>query len=343
MAFLFYFYPMKFRSLLVLLLLAFFAACRNTETYTPPETKPVGYSTGQRSPLFHEKNIGLQLDSGNYMLFVSLDLHLSKEFPFPIQPEYHDTLRNTAFEFEFLEDGKPVLSDYNRLQKTLIWQEDSLKGLQPLRWISDTVDIEFPTSITFKIPYYAFHHLKKGKHRLELKMAQQLFTDELYVPENNETGKYIHLNAAQSLLSGSALFDLDIPAIYRSEVYGYGLQLKNDSTFSPAGMDNTIWNSSYPDIYWNIYYPKDVPYTQTDYQKSTDRYEGRDTFCLYHYYREDSIGIGVFDHDNLSRDDVLGYWYGATVPLQRKPLKRISFSNIKWFDLNLSKPVPANF
>lgn len=323
--------PLLIASLLLL------QACRQEKPTEAPEFKPLAYTSKDRSPLFHEKNIGFQLDTGANTLQVTLELHLQNNFPFPINQPYKDTLRNTAFEFEFLENGKPILSDYPRLQQSLQWKSDSSKAALPLLHVCDTLSLQNTSSVSFSMPLYAFHRLKKGKHQLELSMRQRCFTEEVYVPEKKEGSRYIHLYDSTSLLYAKVNFELNIPPIYCSELIGCGLQLKNDSTFTPAGMDNTLWNSSYPDIYWSLQYPKGEYYAQTDYQKSTDAYVGKDTFLFYHYYAEDSVGIAVFDHDNLSRDDVLGYWWGATQPLERKPVKRIGFDNVKWFDVMLNR------
>jgi len=86
-----------------------------------------------------------------------------------------------------------------------------------------------------------------------------------------------------------------------------------------------------------IYYPTEQYYAKTLYENSTDKYTAYDTFNLYHYYAEDSIGIGVFDHDDLSRDDGLGMWKGPLSRLEKYKVNRIGFGNVKSFDVKVEK------
>ena len=102
-------------------------------------------------------------------------------------------------------------------------------------------------------------------------------------------------------------------------------------------MDNTLWNSSYPDIYWTMLYPKNKPYARTPYETSTDQYVAHDTFKLYHYYPNDSIGFAVYDHDNLSRDDGLGYWHGSMKSLADTSAGKIAFGNVGSFNVLVQK------
>lgn len=265
-----------------------------------------------------------------------------KDLPYPKGEKDHDTLNQTAFVFDFYCDGKIILSDYKKYKRTERWQVDSSEKASQLSIVSDTMHLSYPNNITFEIPFHAFHNLKHGKQTIELRVWQNTFkgvAHEVLTKEN----RYNYSNyATKCLLEAKIKFDMIVPAIYKSEVYGYGLQLKNDSTFTPAGMDNTIWNSSYPDIYWTLYYPTDDFYAQTEYQKSTDAYTSSDTFELYHYYLNDSIGIGVYDHDDLSRDDGLGYWTGSLDFLRREPRRRFTFGNVAWFDMKVGKARMVN-
>lgn len=207
---------------------------------------------------------------------------------------------------------------------------------------SENLDLREEQTIQFTLPLYALHTLKKGKHALELRIEQGPFNDEVQRNDEKTGRSYSTIYESVSLLHASVYFDFDVPPIYFSYFIGQGLELRNDSTFSPAGMDNTIWNSSYPDIYWAIVYPKHSWYAQTGYQTSTDHYEGSDTFKLYRYTPDDSVGVAVYDHDNLSSDDFLGSWWGAAAELEGTTKKRIHFDNVRWFDAQISKAVLIN-
>lgn len=277
------------------------------------------------------------MNSYEHQLFINLNFPDLKNFPFPIDPTYKDTLSNTAFNFDFYCEGKIISSDYNKIHNSDP-EADTTESAGQLSIVTDTMDLKASGLISLQIPLYAFHELKSGKHMIELHMYQTTFTDEL----RNDSG-YVNLSAKRSLFDARLKFELEIPDIYKTMVYGYGLELRNDSTFTPAGMDNTIWNSSYPDIYWMLYYPENTLYTKTDYEKSTDRYEGRDTISLYHYYENDSIAFSVFDHDNLSADDCLGYT--KPIPLRtlyKHKIARVKFDYVKSFDVKLLKKGKIN-
>lgn len=304
--------------------------------------KSVDYTVVSRSPYFNKKSTTLTIDTLNNSLIVSLTLNAMEDLPYPIDKKDKDTLSETALHFDFYCNGKIIQSNYKKTQNTIRWKIDSSITCNNLSFVSDTLYMKTHNDLTYEIPFYVFHNLKQGKQTLELRIWQNTFKGtghEIVTKEN----KCNYCNySTKCLLDAKVKFDLIIPPIYKSTVYGYGLQLKNDSTFSPAGMDNTLWNSSYPDIYWTLYYPVGKFYAQTDYQKSTDVYTNSDTFDLYHYYLKDSLGIGVYDHDDLSRDDGMGYWTGQMDFLRKEPRRRFTFSYIKWFDIKLDKPKLIN-
>jgi len=318
------------------------SACFSPFRKKPKLPKSVNYTVVSRTPLFNKKNTTLTIDTLNNLLLIKLTLNQMSDIPFPIDKKDKDTLNQTAFNFDFYTNGKIILSDYKKNKNTLRWQTDSSEKNNNLRFVSDTLYLTGSNEIYYEIPFHVFHNLKQGKQTIELRIWQNTFKGtghEIKTADN----RYNYCNyATKCAFDARVKFDLIIPPIYKSSVYGFGLQLKNDSTFSPAGMDNTIWNSSYPDIYWTLYYPTNQFYAQTSYQKSTDVYTDSDTFDLYHYYLNDSIGIGVYDHDDLSRDDGLGYWTGPIDFLNREPRRRFSFGNVAWFDMKVGKAKVVN-
>lgn len=307
--------------------------CCRSDRKKQNEPQPIDFIVLKRSPLFNDKNIALTLDSVDNMIFIKLDIKGNRKFPFPLEPKNHDTLFKTVFNFNFYNHNRLILSDYNKLHNRS-WNPDTTASSENFSFSSDTIDLRLANLIKFQIPLYAFHNLKNGKQTIELDISQTVFSDEISNLKSN-ISPYTHVYVVKPLLNSRVKFNINVPKIYKSIVYGYGLELKNDSTFSPGGMDNTIWKSSYPDIYWMIYYPTGEYYTKTTYETSTDKYTAHDTFNLYHYYLNDSIDIGVYDHDNLSRDDGLGYWTGPLARLSRSPINRITFGNVKAFDVKV--------
>lgn len=329
-------------------LIFFFSAfylfgCINKEYGNKSVPKPINYSVLQKSTFFNRKNISFSLDSLNNNLLVLLKINELKNFPFPINQQYKDTLFKTAFVFDFYYNNKIIISDYRPLKNTFRYFKDTLPTSEDLRFITDTVNLRNYNELQFQIPFYAFHNLKRGKRIIELAISQTVFTDEACIINPDSSLDYVHVYAKKPLLNARLKFEMNIPPIYKSIIYGQGLKLKNDSTFSPAGMDNTIWKSSYPDIYWAIIYPENEFYAQTPYETSTDTYKAHDTFNLYHYYINDSVGFGVYDHDNLSRDDGMGYWWGTLNDLKKAEHNRLTFGNVEYFNLKLKEGKMVNW
>ncbi|MCW3071532.1 MAG: hypothetical protein JWO44_1422 [Bacteroidetes bacterium] len=324
----------------------FFIACislllcscfRGRDATERPQAVP--FRLESKSPLLRENDFKLSLDSVNHTLFITIAINLPKNFAFPLNKKYGDTLTKTAFDLTFYFNGQAIKSDYVKTH-SFNWNDDSPAAPGILSISSDTTDLRGSQELQFQIPFYAFHELKKGKRSVVLKISEHLFTAAHIEEKKGNAGMYdstVYLTDSRPLLSMSARFDLDVPPVHESIIYGYGLVLRNDSTFSPSGMDNTIFKSSLPDIYWMLYYPVGEFYAKTDYQTSTDAYNGKDTFRLYHYYAADSIGIGVYDHDNLSRDDGLGSWTGPLEKLSVHKINRINFGYVKSFDVKAEK------
>lgn len=327
---------MNSKSLLFFLIITFsFFSCVNSHREEKVEPKPVSYSVLNRSSYFNKNNITFTIDSLNNTLLVKLTIKELKNFPFPIHPQFHDTLFKTAFTFDLYSNNKIITSDYRIYKNTFRYYTDTLPTAKNLSFSTDTVDLRNANELKIQIPFYAFHNLKKGKQLIEIAMYQTTFTDEVRIMKPDSNCSYIHVLAVKPLMNARVKFEINVPEIYESIIYGRGILLRNDSTFSPAGMDNTLWKSSYPDIYWTINYPKNEFYAQTPYEPCTDRYTAHDTFNLYHYSKNDSIGFGVFDHDGLSRDDWMGTWWGSLNDLEQKEYKRLKFDDVQYFDLSV--------
>ncbi|MDO9187759.1 MAG: hypothetical protein Q7W13_17255 [Bacteroidia bacterium] len=305
--------------------------------------KPVNYSVLQKSAFFNEKNISFSIDSLNNVLYVNLTVNDLKNFPFPVDRKSKDTLFKTAFNFVFYCDNKIIVSDYPVMKNTFRYFIDTLASANNMSFSTDTVDLRNSNDLQIQIPFYAFHNLNRGKHVIELAVSQTLFTDEVSVVNTDNSKGYRHAYENKPLLNARVRFEIVVPPIYKSTIYGLGLELKDDSTFSPAGMDNTIWKSSYPDIYWAILYPEHEFYVQTSFEASTAKYCAHDTFNLYHYYINDSVGLGVYDHDNFSRDDGLGYWWGSLNNLKKTEYKRLKFGYVHHFDLKVKEGKMVNW
>jgi hypothetical protein len=285
----------------------------------------------------------------NYLsVHFSVDPDKIKKFSFPKFRNF-DTLRGVSFKFELFENGKLIegagLEGKNNGANYFRYNDWMKKDLV---FYTDSEDIRYLYSESFHIPYYALKNLKAGNHILELRISQDHFFSanklrRYRLNEKRDTivdeyRNFVKLN----LLNWQAKFKFSMPEVYRTNLYGLGIELRNDSVYSPNGMDNTIWQSSYPDIYWTVDYPSDNFYCSSDYQKSTSLYTIKDTFCLYHYAPNDSIKIGVWDHDNLSRDDYISY---KTFSLKKFPQNaplNFAFENVRNFQMRVVKEGVTN-
>ena len=305
--------------------------------------EPVEFSVSEKSPLFKEDYFKLRIDSSYNCLFISLITNKAlSDFQYP-KDKKGNILSGSAFRFKFLKNGKEV----EGLDLNLFPEKNTYFGYNKwlsknITYTSDTFDLREPETMNFNIPLFAFAKLKAGIQELELQCSQNIFCSGstfsiavIDTAHGDTSKKYIRNYVPVSLLSFKAKFKINVPPIFKTTLYGHGIELRNDSVYSPVGMDNTIWNSSYPDIYWTISYPDYEHYCSSDYQTSTAHYDLKDTFYLYHYTPNDSISIGVWDHDNLSRDDYIAYKRFSINQFQQNKIARFAFDNVKEFQLKV--------
>lgn len=295
------------------------------------------------SPSFNEKDIAIRVDSmGNSVHFNVSSNDLNK-FPFP-KDDKGQSLSATSLNFEILENGKPIINslfqktEFNRVYPATKYLSGSLA------YTSDTIDLKNGLNENFEIPMYAFYKLKAGLHQLQLRVSQTVFCSPLThaVKSIDSLSKdtvttYVRNYKKGAMFFFTVNFRINVPELYETVFYSKGIELRNDSIYSPAGMDNTLWNSSYPDMYWTISYPEEEYYCSSYYQKSTDIYTTKDTFPLIHYYPADSVALGIWDHDNLSHDDFISYKRFSISQFANNKITGLTFQNIKLFKLKCER------
>jgi len=303
----------------------------------------VKFQVKEKSKQFSNYISNIQVDTTENKLRVKFNFDFSSSFPFPIIDSTKDTLFSTAFEFEFFSNGYPIT-----LEHAVVFPSVNERYTGYYRWgkeIDSTLVVKCDTaslrkmfSVQAVIPFYAFQNMKSGKQNIEVRISQSRFCSEQeqYVKRWNETfhdsANYYYKNYIdRSLISGIVSFSLIVPSIYKTILYGEGLQLKSDSTFSPHSMDFALFGTGLPDIYYRINSPKEMYYSKTPVEYNSDHYSGTDTFSLYHYHPNDSIGIDVYDADDLSPDDWMGTWEGSLDKLRGDYTHEINFDYIKWF------------
>lgn len=98
------------------------------------------------------KSLSFSLDSLNNSLLIRLTINeLKKDFPFPVNTEYKDTLTKTAFNFDFYNNGRLILSDYNSMRNMMVRNNEPDETA--LRIYADTIDMKQHNDMFFEIPF----------------------------------------------------------------------------------------------------------------------------------------------------------------------------------------------
>lgn len=282
---------------------------------------------------FSTKNVRVKITEYKEVLNISLQYKLNKNTKLPVDSFYGDTLTETRFFLKLFCDGKPVLIDlkvidYNGFSYTA---PDSNMVIIPFR--KQCILPDYRDEIQF--PLTVFHSLKAGKHYFEAELFNTAFYGTHYDTTTKET---IDLEIPYHNINGKVKFIIDVPEIYQTILYGEGMDLRNDDKFSPAGMDFSF-REGYPDIYWEIYYPANdegdftFPYWRSFEATNATDYLEKDTVYLFHFSPKDKFKIGVYDRDDLSRNDFLGDWFGSIKELESDSVKTLHFDNLKCFKI----------
>lgn len=328
--------------LLYFLIFAAFTGCVPSfkkDNKKPPQ--PIQYTVAEHSPFFKEDLFKIEIDSLDNVLHICLTFKKEATDKFPYPTFKNDTLTGTVFDFSIWHNGKMIQGAGLAHENSHSYFKYNEYLSDYLNFNSDTINMKGVFTIPFSIPMYAFSNLHSGSNELELKICQTDFfsANKFEKVSIDSSGKKIRTEIRNfkkiPLITGTVKFKINIPKIFKTTIYNESIELRNDSVYSPAGMDNTIWNSSYPDIYWTIGFPNKELYCRSDYKKSTALYDIKDTFYLYHYTPYDSVYIGVWDHDDLSRDDYISYERFSLKKFNNNAITKFAFDNIKEFQLKV--------
>jgi hypothetical protein len=339
-----YFYIGLRRSLLYFIVLFAISACvghSNRKKERSPQ--PVEFAVKEHSLFFKEDLFKVEIDTLYNMIHICLTFKKEATAKFPYPTFQNDTLTGTVFDFSLWNNGKMIRGAGLAHEDRNSYFQYNKYLSDFLQFNSDTIDMKETFTIPFFIPMYAVANLHAGINEIELKIGQSHFFsadkfEKLTVDSSGKTVRSETRNFKKlPLISGSVIFKLNVPKVFKTTIYNESIELRNDSVYSPAGMDNTIWNSSYPDIYWTIDFPGNDLYCRSDYKRSTSLYDIKDTFYLYHYTPYDSVYIGVWDHDDLSRDDYISYERFSLAKFKQNAVTTFSFDNIKEFKLKADR------
>ena len=319
-------------QLFVLLFLLFLTGCVGDWDRKLDE-KTIKTEFSDNTNFFSTKNVRLKLKEYKNTLSITLDYKKPKDFVFPVDSFYGDTLTETRFFLKLSCNGSPVLIDknvagYRGFNGTLEEKEYFILPFKKQHATSTYHD-------EIQVPLNFFHTLKAGKQNIEGELFVNAFYGTHYDTTSNEK---VNLEIPFHQIHGKIKFTLDVPEIYQTVLYGYGLELRNDEGFSPAGMDFSF-RQGYPDVYWEIYFPAKsegdytFPYWRSHEATYSTGYHSFDTIVLYHFSPDDEFKIGVYDRDDLSRDDFIGDWFGPLNKFVTDSTKTIKFDNLAWFSM----------
>jgi len=297
------------------------------------ETRTIKYEFVKKTEYFCNKTIDLSLKEYKNTLTVKFKYDTPKDFPFPVDSSYNNRITETGFDFRFYYNNRLIGSDRTMSSvKIYRWERGWERDTSTLTFYGPQYDMERSYGTRLELPYYMFHEVPEGRQEIVMEIFQKGFYSEGY-----DEDEYYVYEKDTSIVTGKVRFEINMPEIRKTILYGGGFELQNDSEWSPVGMDFSF-RKGLPDIYWTVYYPaKSEDDTRNLYCRSPEatyayNYTYNDTFNIFHYEKDEGIRIGVYDRDDLSRDDFLGDWYGKMKELETDgSYLELEFDHVKSF------------
>lgn len=240
-----------------------------------------------------------------------------------------DTLESTMFNMQLFCNGKLMNPDLVKGRFTICDDSSCVFYSSVVRLRANMLD-------KIEIPLYALKDFSAGsKVQLQLRLWQDCFVGEEVWTKKKQNGiemNYIYRDTLKKrLIDNVYSFNVTVPEIYKTQIVCDSIKLQNDSVWNPYGSDNTIWKSSLPDIYFCVSDEFWNEQSRSHTEKSSISFDLADTLDYYHYEDDAIFRIEVLDHDNLSRDDVLGTWKGSLAAFDNKRRYLLKFGHIKEF------------
>lgn len=197
-------------------------------------------------------------------------------------------------------------SDYKRNMKSGRLYEN-MNDSSGIFYEEKSLKENFPIKII--IPLYFARKFEEGKMvTVQIRVWQDYFLSRKR-NKPNEPGKVtmeeIRDTLKTKLIDNVYSISFKMPAVYKTEIICDSLILQNDTSWSPGGSDNTLFKSSYPDLFYSV---DDYGYftqSTSHIEKSTDKFEEGDTLVLYRYKPHEPFDLRIFDYDFLSKNDQL--------------------------------------
>jgi len=277
---------------------------------------------------FSSKNVHLKITEYKEVVTITLDYKLPSNIKLPVDSFFGDTLNETKFYLKLFSDNKPIIVKGNTQGYKGFLNSFVDTNILIIPFTKQKIIPRYHSEVN--IPIYVFNSLKAGEHNIAGELFVKSFYGSHYDKDTKETSD---IEVESDVIKGNLKFKLDVPEIYLTTIYLDSIILRNDDKFSPLGMDFSF-REGYPDIYWEIFYPKssenDFAYQYWRSPEATNSvaYNYSDTVQLYHYSDKDYLKIGVYDRDDLSRDDFIGMWFGTLDELISNYYKTFKFDNI---------------
>lgn len=255
----------------------------------------------------------------------------------PVSATKQDTFSESIFFVEYYFNNQPIKVDPEMLENFYAFNSTyKLMSDSSLKFKSDPIKLKYQNKTSISIPIYLLKNYKADETgAITIKVWQDYFlANEKMITQkimNVPVNKYVRDTLHKTLISAEYNFAFTMPVVYKSEIICDSIILQNDKNWSPAGSDNTLWKSTYPDIYFSIANLYGQRESSSVVEHSTDTFTYGDSLSLYHYKTNESFYIDVWDHDNLSKDDLLGEWEGSLAKFENNKTYVLKFGHIAKF------------
>lgn len=178
-----------------------------------------------------------------------------------------------------------------------------------------------------EIPAIFFQSLKKGKNDIIIGIYR-LSTDTVSRQE-----KVVDFAYFKSKIT--------IPEIYGTQFICNGIELQNDSIWSPYNMDFSF-GKGLPDVFWTLSCPAkdekdfDNHYSSTSVEWNVLEYSLIDTINIFTLNANENMLIHVTDFDRIFSDDYISHWFGDINDLKSNSKGYITFPNVSKFKYKLT-------
>ncbi len=267
----------------------------------------------QSAPWPGNKKFSASAEIREMQVVFTLKMDDLPKFLIPLSPNKKDTFLNTNYNLSFTCNNQPLKIVLNPIKHRWFYRNNF--GAEADSLLDHTTNINKLNKdkyIEVRFPLFALSKFPANKAiNIDVHVWQDYFlSEEKQKPElvdKNSFSSYYRDTLKVKLIDNIYSFQVTIPAIYKTDIICDSIVLQNDSAWTPAGSDNTLWKSTYPDIYFSINDLYNTTQGSSTVEKSTAKFTVGDTVPYYHYKEKETFYIEVYDFDMLSKNDLLGW------------------------------------